>query len=305
MPGRVFISCGQRPGKERSVAKKVADLLQSEFGLTTYLAFRIQSLDDIMTITKELSASDYYLFIDFCRDPSSRDDLACSLFTHQELALAHHLGFHRNMIALQEANAPLEGFLKYVLGNPRSFTTEAELLDIVKEEVAARGWSADFSRNLVVVDMKHVDCQYGDHTGQAQWRVWQVYLENRRPDLAAVDTVCILDEIKYGGSVTGHKSLDRAYLKWAGVGGYSLTILPKDFGIVNVFAARADSPGVFLHSLRDVVPREPIITMDGEYELIYKVFAHGFPLLNFTMKFCVKTVWQKGMPTEIQAQLLV
>lgn len=131
MAGKVFISCGQR-GDERRIAKGIADLLEDDFELTHFLAFRIQSLNDIMTITKELCSSDYYLFIDFRRDPGKPEDLPCSLFTHQELALAHHLGF-TEMIALQQEGAPLEGFLRYVLSIPVPFINEDDFASLVTQ----------------------------------------------------------------------------------------------------------------------------------------------------------------------------
>lgn len=123
MVGKVFISCGQR-ADEKEKAEKVKGLLKEKFFLDSYLAFKVQGLDDIMIITEELKTSDYYLFIDFKRN--EQKDFACSLFTHQELALAHHVGF-RDIIAIQEQGMPLEGFLKYVLSNPEHFTTEEEL----------------------------------------------------------------------------------------------------------------------------------------------------------------------------------
>ena len=127
MAGKVFVSCGQR-NHERQLAERIAQLLKTEFGLKPYLAFKTQSLSDIMTITEELRSSDYYVFIDFLRTPDDSNDLACSLFTHQELALAHHLEF-QDMIALQQKDAPLEGFLKYVLSNPECFDGESDLTD--------------------------------------------------------------------------------------------------------------------------------------------------------------------------------
>lgn len=68
MAGRVFISCGQKTKREKTLAKRIARLLEVEFGLAPYLAFQVQSLNGIMVITQELSKSDYYLFIDFKRD---------------------------------------------------------------------------------------------------------------------------------------------------------------------------------------------------------------------------------------------
>jgi len=148
MPGKVFISCGQRSPTERSIALDVKHLLEQEFDLKPYLAFKVQSLDDVMMITNELRSSDYYLFIDFLRPAENPEDLPVSLFTHQELALAHHLGF-RDTIALQEEGAPLQGFLRYVLSNPETFVHKQDLLEKIRNLVHDRGWSSQFSRNLV------------------------------------------------------------------------------------------------------------------------------------------------------------
>jgi hypothetical protein len=85
LAGKVFISAGMSLPQEKDAVQKVKALLESaEFNLQTYVAINVQSLDDIMNITKELRDADYYLFIDFKRH---------STFTHQELALAHHLGY--------------------------------------------------------------------------------------------------------------------------------------------------------------------------------------------------------------------
>ncbi len=42
MSGKVFISCGQRPPREKSTADKVGKLLKQKFNLDYYLAFKIQ-----------------------------------------------------------------------------------------------------------------------------------------------------------------------------------------------------------------------------------------------------------------------
>jgi len=103
LTGKVFVSRGQASADEKEAAEQIAQLLKTEFGLTPYLAITVQGLRDIMRIVDELRSSDYYLFVDFKRR---------SLFTHQELALAHHLGF-TEVIALQHQDAPAsEGFLR-------------------------------------------------------------------------------------------------------------------------------------------------------------------------------------------------
>jgi hypothetical protein len=160
LTGKVFISCGMASPEETDAALKVSELLRSApFNLTPYVAIKVQSTDDIMTIIKELRLSDYYLFIDFKRE---------SMFTHQEFALAHHLQFGSNIIALRENGAPEpRGFLRYVLSNPEWFSTTDELLKKVQTLVSAKGWTPNYSRSLVVSPRLTPSggIPYGDHTG--------------------------------------------------------------------------------------------------------------------------------------------
>lgn len=281
MPGKVFISCGQKTPRERKIARRLAGLLKKNFHLDPYLAFEIQSMDDIMKITDELKSADYYLFVDFFR--KRKDDVPVSLFTHQELALAHHLKF-KEFIAFQEHGCPSEGFIRYVLSNPDTFESEDDLLQRVEDAIKKRGWVKTYSRNLVV---SGINCQgpfiYRDHTGQHLQYIWHAKIENRRSDTASINTVCILDSIEYPN---GRKivSEDRGYLKWATLyQGYQQIILSNDSAEVDIFAIYADKPGVFLHSSRDIFERTPIITDNGNYKLHYKIFSVGLPQFSFSV----------------------
>ncbi len=293
MSGKVFISCGQRPPDETRIAQEVKNLLKNDFGLDSYLAFKIQSLSDIMTITNELRSSDYYLFIDFVRRPAHSYDLPVSLFTHQELALAHHIGF-RDIIALQQDSAPLEGFLRYVLSNPENFTDEADLYNKIRVLVKSRAWFPGFSRNLVADSLGFTQpFQYTDHSGSFVVCAYQIRIDNKRPDIAASGTVCILDYYVRMSDGKRLKSPDRSYLKWAGQAGYERTILPSDFGVIDLLSVHADRPGIFLHSLRDT-PREPIIDANGQYQLYFKLYSRDFPLLEFTVQVDLR--WMPPSP---------
>lgn len=129
---------------------------------------------------------------------------------------------------------------------------------------------------------------YNDHTGLSILETWKAQIENKRPDIAAVGAVCILDLIN------GKPCSDRAYLKWGSRQGYQRTLLPLDHGLVDLFNIRADRPGMFLLSALDVTPRQPIVTNDGDYELSFKIFAEGFPLLQFTVIFNLQ--WRPATP---------
>jgi hypothetical protein len=290
LPGKVFVSCGQRAPNETRAADAVKRLLSEKFQLTPYVAFRVQSLGDIMRITDELRSSDYYLLIDFKRRQKKPEDLPCSLFTHQEVALAQHLGFREQIIALQQKGAPLEGFLRYLQSNPTSFKTISDLLEKVQVLVDKKGWNANYSRNLVVSKLtKSPLFGYGDHTGGSRYNVaWKAKIDNRRSDAAAVGAVCILD------TINGDPCEDRAHLKWADQASYEPTLLPQDFGQVTLFTVRPNAPGLFLQSLHDHAPREPIVKANGDYDLAFKVFARDFPLLQFNVT--VRLRWQPTAP---------
>jgi hypothetical protein len=158
------------------------------------------------------------------------------------------------------------------------------LIKNVKNLVKKRGWNKDYSRNLIINSINIVGpIQYNDHTGSHFEYIWHAKIENRRPDVAAVNTVCILDTIE---DSNGKKvrCYDRSYLKWANQKGYQRTILQKDFWKVDIFAIHANQPGIYLHSAMDMIPRKPIITKAGVYRLYYKVFSDDFPLLEFTVE---------------------
>jgi hypothetical protein len=248
-----------------------------------------------MTITNELRTSDYYLFIDFLRRPSRAEDLAVSLFTHQELALAHNLGF-TDIIAFQQKGCPLDGFIKYVLSNPEPFDTDADLLEKIKQSVRAKRWSKDFSRKLVLSEIGFsLPVRYTDHSGSFIERTWLARVENRRPDVAAVGSVCILDYVIRQSDGTRIESYDRSYLKWAGQAGYERTILPKDHGDIDILSIHADKPGIFLHSLADV-SRQAILDKDDVYTLFFKLFSQGFPLVEFSVEVDLK--WKPSAPPD-------
>lgn len=288
MVGRVFISCGQRRGREQEITHQIQELLMETFQLESYVAINIQGFNDIMRITDELKRSDYYLFIDFLRRNAcflkrNTNNLPISLFTHQELALAHNIGF-TEMIALREKGAPIDGFLRYIQSNPVEFDGDEDLLTKVEDLVRARGWERNYSRNLVLQEIspRYGPFVYADHSGMHAECVWHARIQNRRPDVAAVNTVCILDSISDGS--TNQESHDRSNLKWARQIGYERTIFPLDYGLIDVISIRQDEEGLFLHSALDISPRDPIVNRSGKYILNFKVFSQNFPVLQFSIE---------------------
>src|ERR1700681_1582447 len=110
MPAQIFISCGQATPRERDAAARLKKALVED-GYRVYVAIQAQSIEDVNSgIIRQLERSDYYVFIDFGRESLSwlgRESRG-SLFTHQELAIAHRTGFE-HVLFFQEDGVKLEG----------------------------------------------------------------------------------------------------------------------------------------------------------------------------------------------------
>ncbi len=290
MPGKVFISCGQNSSKEKKIADSIKTWLESpQNRYSAYVAIDVQNLFDINdAIVKELVLSDYYIFIDFRREPIGwvwpfKRKYRGSLFTHQELALAYNLEFD-HAIFIQEKGIALEGFLKYIQSNSRVFKKHLEILNLIQQEVERKNWSPLYSRHLVVGDIvRKPPIRYGDHTGERLVHIYEVIIKNKRKDKAAVNTLAILKNIEGPNGSSIH--LDTSYLKWAGQIGYSRTIFPsRDASFCLLQLDYTNLLSVYLQSAADMHPRLPVITGHaGPYKLTYQVFAENFPLLEFTV----------------------
>jgi len=297
MPGKVFVSCGQGSPREKRLAKNIVTVLRA-VGLYPYVAVTYQRLDDVSRIIEELRTSDYYLFVDFHRP---EQQIPISLFTHQELALAHSFGFGANTILLQEEGAPRSGLLWYLQGNAVSFRSDADVLRKLRSLLKQRQWIPSFYRSLVPESLGIWEGTYADHTGQSLQKVWQVVVSNRRQDIAAVDTVCVLAKWRRKGG-RWQVSPDRAYLKWAAQADYRRTILPGDSAAIDVLAIHAYPPGLFLHSLRDTA-RQSLVRSRGRYEFRYRVFARDFPVLEFTVQADVRLARRRYWATSMTVRL--
>jgi len=285
MPGKVFISCGQRDDEERAVAGQIADWFSSR-GFDPYVAIQTQSFQDVTGgIIGNLRAADFYVFVD-CRrelvpvDKCGQAQYRGSLFTNQELAIALALGLD-NAVFVQQEGVLLEGMAKYLLANARKFDILAEVPEMIKQEVNARKWSPQYSRHLVVAKLRD---PFDLPPEQPQRRHWEVDIENRRPDKAAVNATARL--IKIESPDRTWDSPDPSDLKWAKQPGFSRTIRPNGFETVDVLFQDLRNPGDFhLISAIDVFPKKPVLSAArGIHRLRYDVYSEGFPPLEFVLQ---------------------
>jgi hypothetical protein len=282
--GRVFISCGQNSRIERDVARRVTQLLLDR-GYSPYVAIQAQSLADVNSgIIQQLEDADYYIFIDFRRERVrwfSKSPFRGSLFTHQELAIAHRAGFD-HVLLFQEQGVLLEGLLRYWGGNAITFTSRSEVPAAVIEAIEQRRWLPTYSRHLIATRPRWE--QHIIRTPQITGRFLFVDIENRRPTTAAHNTTARLDTITApDGAVS--LSTNRSPLKVTGQRAYAQDIWPGSHGAVDALAVGIDQPhAIFLHTSLDVPRVAPIITAPGRYLLEYSVIASNFPNMRFTVE---------------------
>jgi len=279
---KVFISCGQSSPSERLVAKDIHKWF-SENGYNPYVAVETQNLSDVNSgIIKELRSSDYYVFIDFKRGDLKDGKYRGSLFTNQELAIAHTLGFEE-AIFLKNSEVMLEGISQYMTANAVHFNNENEVIGKLEELVAKHEWKNTYSRHLVLgsLDLSG-PCSYKDHTGQTACKILTAKIMNKRSDIAAYNTVVRLERIECNGEKV--KSHDRNLLKVSGQIGYDQTIWPESYGEIDLLLISFGNPiCIYLNSLSDVYPRKPIISNYGNYTLYYSLIAESFPIFNFSI----------------------
>jgi hypothetical protein len=113
LKAKIFISCGQRTEKERSIANQVAGILESK-GFDPYIAVQEQSLSGLVenVFHNQLKKSEYFLFIDFRREKlkaGKKPKYRGSLFSHQELAVATFLGFGERFMGFVQEGIARDG----------------------------------------------------------------------------------------------------------------------------------------------------------------------------------------------------
>ncbi len=257
-------------------------------GFVVFLAFKTQRMEDVDdTIIKNLESSDYFVFIDFKRekitDPPN-EEFRGSLFTNQELALAHYLKFEE-AIFIQQKGVRLEGMTKYFLSNPELFDNLQEVTKKVNALVEQRKWRPTYSRQLFVKELRKEErlIGYRDHAGEYRQYVWFAHIENKRSRTRAENTRARLINVT---DPSGKSACpDRGLLKWAGQFGYERLIMPNEDEPFDAFAIDFKNHlYVYLHSAADV-PREPIIKgATGIYKLKYHVIAFNYPTLEFEIQ---------------------
>jgi hypothetical protein len=295
MPARVFISCGQRDG-ERQVAQAIADWFLS-CGFLPFVALEAQSVQDINSgIIRELRRSDYYVFVDFRREAIvDAEAHRGSLFSHQELAIAYAMAIEHALF-FREEGVVLEGFAAFMASNATVFNDRTQLPTLVAEAARRRGWTSDYSRNLVVGELRLTSelLQYRDLRG----RFLYCDIHNRRVDTGATGVVARLGSLSIAGGAF-QVSPNRSHLKVTGQQlAYEQTIWPRSHGAFDLLCVNAQrGSSVYLNNALDVLPTPVLFDATGEHRLRFEVLGHGFDRIGFTIRLRTTIPVQRRRPS--------
>jgi hypothetical protein len=292
---QIFISCGQRTEQERQIAHEIADRLE-DLQFVPYMAVEQQTLRGFREeILGQLAESEYYLFIDFTREPLLTGGLPSrgSLFSHQELAVASFLDLE--VLAFQERGIlPRDGLIGILQANPHSFSRQqrSALPDLVENAVRAGGWDPTWKHSLAFADQAVQESNVQTVNGRRA-SFFHIRVTNRHKWKVAANCCVFLERVVKlvdARWVEIGPPLKASELKWAGSKLHTVFIPPRssrDFDALKIFndsptlghieTPHADSTQFWVPTLRG----------PGPYRLTYRVVSTSLPdtVCDFELDF--------------------
>jgi hypothetical protein len=281
MPGTVFLSCGQND-RELQIADKVRKLLEGpSFGLKVFVARATNNLyslnDDVLT---RLAYADYFLFVNFHR---KADGFPGSLYSHQELAMALALS-HRQLLVFSEVGAPNLGVIQFMVQNRPNFSTDEELLSMIKADVEREQWRPEHSRFLRPKELKRENSvRFQDGAGNVLDGIpISIVILNQSSDLKE-NVMVTLDRLD-------GQEPDRFFrspLKVSAQRRYDATIPPESSVVFNILiqgrrtASGETVEGAFLTSELDLSPLPPLFSGEGTHEMEFRLDAKAHSPIRF------------------------
>lgn len=198
--------------------------------------------------------------------------------------LAYQMDF-KKIISPQLKSCPQspQGVAKYILSNPKIFSSRTELLP----KIGQLAKSQHSSRPLIIegIGLFTSPILNRDHTGEREEWIYHCAIANRQNEKSAVDTTALVKNIE---SNDGYiiPTPDNSFLKWVGItGGYSKTILPEMKASFDLLCISKENPNyVYLHNANYNSSQNPIIKKQGIYSLKYNVLAEGFYPLELKIR---------------------
>jgi len=140
----IFIACGQRELREKDLGNKVFEVVRFHKNLEPFLAEDTHSFDGLTSkIFGNLEHCSGFIAIlhqreDGAENPKFRNS---SLWINQEIAIAAFLSFREKrdipvrvfVETKGDVNVKVEGILKYIMANAIPFSSDEEVLEILKK----------------------------------------------------------------------------------------------------------------------------------------------------------------------------
>lgn len=287
LKARVFISCGQRKdSREADVAKAIREVLEG-IGFEPYVAVQEQTLQGLReNIFSQLSASEYFLFVDFVREQLvGGEEHRGSLFSHQELAIASYLELE--VIAFQQRGVkPLDGMIGAMQLNPITFEDPATLPEMVREQVKKVGWRPDW-KNILRIDRTNGEFQDAYIAGTPSPRLARFFhltINNLNIRKIALSCTAYLESMKKLPE-NAPVPVRTVELKWAGYMLPTVPIMPRSHREVDAFYVLHDEPNILrFNCFSDSDYYLPPVLGYGKYLLNYVVISANFPAARITVE---------------------
>lgn len=287
-PARVFVSCGQR-NSEREIAHRVKEMLET-LGFEPYVAAYDQNLRSIReSIFGRLrDQTEYFLFIDLCREKINTGACRGSLFSHQELAIASFLELDNDILVFQQQGVlHRDGMIGAFQANATSFQDRSDLLEKMEERVKEK-WRSDWRRKLVLEQADDPDCEAVLQKSGTTRFFFHIRVKNRHIRATARNCYAYLRSVR--DAATGQtKPFEAAELQWAGYRFPNAIIPPgkcsRRFDAVWFDSAIPQYVGFDIFS--DWPRNMPQLRGPGSWALEYEVISENVPGSTITLSLDV------------------
>jgi hypothetical protein len=274
---RVFISCGQRTGREISIGKNVEDFIKGE-GFETYFAERVHSPDALTdNIFKFLGKSEYFVFIDFKREEISKGVYRGSLFVNQEVAIATFLKIPG--AGFSEKGVKREGILAYQIYNEDTFEDGTEIIRSLEDII--KTWDADSVNELEIYRAESYmtkNVRLNNHPEQPMSDWCHLVIKNHNKHKHAFSCHAYLTKITDTEN-NSELEMPTNELVWSGIGELSVNIMGGTSRNLDAFYVIEGEQYIRFHQ-RPISTSNPVYRIPdllaGKYLLEYTVISADF-----------------------------
>ncbi len=271
---RVFISCGQRSERDKDIGLAIEKHFASR-GFETYFAEKVHSSEALTeSIFRFLDQSEYFVWVDFRRDPLDEDEYRGSLFVGQELAIATFLKLPG--IGFVEKGVRREGIAEYQIYNAITFEDSTEIISALEQQTA--NWDKDSVNELAIrYEPSAISRGLKNENQQvADWYHLEITNRSKRKHaLSCLAYVTKIDDMNSRATI----DLPTNELNWAGIGDVTAHIIAGAHRDLDAFFVIHGQPYIRFHQrpLGTNNPRYHLLDLGpGRYRIEYTVISTNF-----------------------------